>query len=74
MLASAAFSFQIQLGGIRIYKDKKVTFEKLGTDAPPQIPHIEQALQRMTLIAWFWIICFSIFTFLPEVLAFMEYA
>ncbi|MEI6896132.1 MAG: cobalamin biosynthesis protein [Psychromonas sp.] len=73
MLASFALSMQLQLGGIRLYQDHKITFAELGSNDHPDINKIMQSLQRVSLSAWFWLCCFTGYTFFPLLSDFMQY-
>lgn len=73
MLASFALSMQIELGGVRLYQEQKVTYDTLGFIGPPSIDKIEQSLQRLTLSAWFWLICFSGYSFFPLLLELLSH-
>ena len=68
MLSSFALSMQIELGGVRLYQKQKVTYATLGFGGAPNIDKIEQSLQRLSLSAWFWLICISGYTFFPLLL------
>ena len=68
MLSSFALSMQIELGGVRLYQKQKVTYATLGFGGAPTIEKIEQSLQRLSLSAWFWLICISGYTFFPLLL------
>lgn len=72
MLASFALSMRLQLGGVRLYQDKKITYATLGNDSPPEINKITLSLQRISLSAWFWLCCFTGYTFFPLLLDFMH--
>jgi len=65
MLASFALSMQLELGGVRLYQQQKTTYATLGCDGAPNIEQVQQALQRLSLSAWFWLICISSYTFFP---------
>ncbi|MCK5819279.1 MAG: cobalamin biosynthesis protein [Psychromonas sp.] len=68
MLASFALSLQIQIGGIRLYHDKKVNYSILGMNTQPTVAHIGKALQRITLCAWLWLTCFTLYYFFPQIM------
>ena len=68
MLASFALSLRIQIGGIRLYHDKKVNYNALGINKQPTVADIGQSLQRITLSAWLWLICFTGYQFLPQIM------
>lgn len=72
MLASFALSMQLQLGGVRLYKDQKITYATLGSHAAPAIDKITLSLQRISLSAWFWLFCFTGYTFFPLLFEFMS--
>lgn len=72
MLSSFALSMQLELGGIRLYQDQKITYATLGSHAAPEIEKIEQSLQRLSLSAWFWLFCFSGYTFFPLLIELMQ--
>ena len=71
MLSSFALSMQIELGGVRLYQQQKTTYATLGLGGAPSVDKIEQSLQRLSLSAWFWLICISGYTFLPLLLEFI---
>jgi len=73
MLASFALSMQLQLGGVRLYQDKKITYATLGSESSPAVNKINLSLQRISLSAWFWLFCFTAYTFFPLLLEFMSY-
>jgi len=70
LLSSFALSLQIQLGGVRMYESEKVTYSNLGLNRPPRVDVINLAIQRITLTAWFWLICITGYEFLPSILAY----
>ena len=72
MLSSFALSMQFELGGVRLYQDQKITYATLGNTAAPAVEKIELSLQRLSLSAWFWLFCFSAYTFFPLFLEFMQ--
>jgi len=72
MLASFALSMQLQLGGVRLYQDQKITYATLGSHSAPTIDKIALSLQRISLSAWFWLFCFSGYTFFPLLLEFVS--
>jgi len=72
MLASFALSMQLQLGGVRLYQDKKITYATLGSESSPAVNKINLSLQRISLSAWFWMFCFTAYTFFPLLLALMS--
>lgn len=72
MLASFGLSLQIQLGGVRLYKEKKVTYANLGSKKSPNVKDIGKALQRLTLSAWMWLSCFTIYSFFPAFVQFFS--
>ncbi len=72
LLASFALSMQIELGGVRLYQDQKITYATLGNTAAPTSEKIELSIQRLSLSAWFWLFCFSGYTFFPLLLEFMQ--
>ncbi|MCP5077168.1 MAG: adenosylcobinamide-phosphate synthase, partial [Psychromonas sp.] len=55
MLASFALSMQLELGGVRLYQQQKITYATLGNTAAPAVDKIELSLQRLSLSAWFWL-------------------
>jgi len=70
LLSSFALSLQIQLGGVRMYESEKVTYSNLGFNKAPSVDVINLAIQRITLTAWFWLICITGYEFLPSILAY----
>ncbi|PKG38392.1 cobalamin biosynthesis protein [Psychromonas sp. Urea-02u-13] len=72
MLSSFALSMQFELGGVRLYKDQKITYATLGNTSAPEIEQIDLSLQRLSLSAWFWLFCFSGYTFFPLLREFMQ--
>jgi len=72
LLSSFALSLQIQLGGVRMYESDKVIYTNLGQDIPPTVDTIELAIQRISLSAWFWLVCISGYEFLPNILAYFS--
>jgi adenosylcobinamide-phosphate synthase len=72
MLSSFALSMQFELGGVRLYQDHKITYATLGNTSAPAIDKIELSLQRLSLSAWFWLFCFSGYTFFPLLSEFMQ--
>jgi len=72
MLASFALSMQLQLGGVRLYQDKKITYATLGSESSPAVNKINLSLQRISLSAWFWLFCFTGYTFFPLLFEFMS--
>ena len=68
MLSSFALSMQIELGGVRLYQKQKVTYATLGFGGAPNVDKVEQSLRRLSLSAWFWLICISGYTFFPLLL------
>jgi adenosylcobinamide-phosphate synthase len=68
MLSSFALSMQLELGGVRLYQDQKITYATLGCHGAPNIEQIEKSLQRLSLSAWFWLICITSYTFFPLLL------
>lgn len=72
LLASFALSMQLELGGVRLYQDQKITYATLGSTAAPTSDKIELSLQRLSLSAWFWLFCFTGYTFFPLLLEFMQ--
>jgi adenosylcobinamide-phosphate synthase len=73
MLATFAYSMQLQLGGVRLYQDQKITYTSLGNQSAPEIEKIELSLNRVSLSAWFWLFCFSGYTFFPLLVEFMQF-
>jgi len=71
MLSSFALGMKIELGGIRLYQEQKITYSKVGSGNAPNVAKIEQSLQRLSLSAWFWLICISGYTFFPLILQFL---
>ncbi|MCG6202564.1 cobalamin biosynthesis protein [Psychromonas antarctica] len=71
MLSSFALSMQIELGGVRLYQRQKVTYATLGSGRTPDVGKITQSLQRLSLSAWFWLICITGYTFFPLLLEFI---
>lgn len=72
LLSSFALSLKIQLGGVRMYDSEKVTYNNLGYNKPPKVDVISLATQRITLTAWFWLICISGYEFLPRILGYFS--
>jgi adenosylcobinamide-phosphate synthase len=72
MLASFALSMQLQLGGVRLYQNQKITYATLGSNDAPAIDKIALSLQRISLSAWFWLFCFTGYTFFPLLLEFVS--
>lgn len=70
MLASFALGLHIELGGVRLYQQQKVTYATLGSGESPNVEQIERALQRLSLSAWFWLICILGYTFFPLLVEF----
>lgn len=68
LLSSFALSIQTQLGGVRMYETDKITYTKLGLNKGPEMDKILLAVQRLTLSAWFWLICITGYEFLPNIL------
>ncbi|WP_022940037.1 cobalamin biosynthesis protein [Psychromonas hadalis] len=73
MLSSFALSMQLELGGVRLYQNKKITYATLGCHSAPAIDKIELSLQRLSLSAWFWLFCFSGYTFFPLLIELMTF-
>lgn len=73
MLASFALSLQIELGGVRLYQQQKITYATLGCGNAPDSDKIKQSLQRLSLSAWFWLFCISAYTFFPLLLEFISF-
>jgi adenosylcobinamide-phosphate synthase len=73
MLSSFALSMQLELGGVRLYREQKVTYATLGCDGAPSIEQVEQSLQRLSLSAWFWLFCITSYTFFPLLLEFISH-
>ena len=71
MLSSFALGMKIELGGIRLYQEQKITYSTVGIGNAPNVAKIEQSLQRLSLSAWFWLICISGYTFFPLILQFL---
>jgi len=71
MLSSFALGMKIELGGIRLYQEQKITYSTMGIGKAPNVTKIEQSLQRLSLSAWFWLICISGYTFFPLILQFL---
>ena len=65
MLSSFALSMQLELGGVRLYQEQKITYTSLGDKNSPTLEKVEQSLHRISLSAWFWLICISSYTFFP---------
>lgn len=72
MLASFALSMQLQLGGVRLYQNQKITYATLGSHSAPKADKIILSLQRISMSAWFWLFCFTGYTFFPLLLRFMS--
>jgi len=72
LLANFAFSMRIELGGVRLYQDQKTTYATLGNASAPTSDKIELSLQRLSLSAWFWLFCFTGYTFFPLLFDFMQ--
>lgn len=73
LLSSFALSLQTQLGGVRIYDGAKVTYSQLGLEkASNDLEAVTVAKQRISLSAWFWLICISGYEFTPDLLAFLS--
>lgn len=72
MLSSFALSMQFELGGVRLYKEQKITYATLGANGAPEIEKIVLSLQRLSLSAWFWLFCYSGYTFFPLLREFMQ--
>lgn len=72
MLANFALGMQFQLGGVRLYGETKITYAALGNDTAPTVNEINLSLQRITLSAWFWLCCFTGYTFFPMIFEFMS--
>jgi adenosylcobinamide-phosphate synthase len=68
LLSSFALSLKTQLGGVRLYDTEKVTYANLGTNTAPTIDRVTLALQRVSLSAWFWLICITGHEFLPHII------
>ena len=49
-----------------MYESEKVTYSNLGSNKPPKVDVINLAIQRITLTAWFWLICITGYEFLPK--------
>lgn len=73
MLATFAISMQLQLGGVRLYQQQKITYPALGIDSQPTVNKINLSLQRISLSAWFWLFCFSGYTFFPLLVEYMSF-
>tara|TARA_R110001583_G_scaffold67490_3_gene192873 strand:+ start:17943 stop:18911 length:969 start_codon:yes stop_codon:yes gene_type:complete len=73
MLSTFAIGMQLELGGVRLYQNKKMTYPSLGNGNAPNIEKIELSLQRLSLSAWFWLICFTAYTFFPFLNDFMQF-
>lgn len=73
MLSSFALGMHIELGGVRLYQAQKVTYHALGHGRAPDINKIERSLQRISLSAWFWLMCISGYTFFPFLLEFITH-
>lgn len=72
LLSSFALSIQTQLGGVRMYEDDKVTYANLGGNNAPEIDKVSLAIHRLTLSAWFWLICITSYEFLPHILTYFD--
>lgn len=72
LLSSFALSIQSQLGGVRMYESEKVTYVNLGSENAPEIEKVGLSIQRLTLSAWFWIMCITGYEFLPDLLAYFD--
>lgn len=72
MLSSFALSMQLELGGVRLYQEQKITYATLGNTSAPAIDKIVLSLQRVSMSAWFWLFCFSGYTFFPLLREFMQ--
>ncbi|WP_413702080.1 cobalamin biosynthesis protein [Psychromonas sp. KJ10-10] len=73
MLSTFAISMQLELGGVRLYQDQKMTYPPLGNDKAPDVDKIILSLQRLSMSAWFWLICFTAYTFFPLLNEFMQF-
>ena len=72
LLSSFALSLQMQLGGVRMYESTKVTYANLGSDRAPNVEAVLLSIQRITLSAWFWLICISGYEFLPSIVEYFS--
>ena len=72
LLSSFALSIKTQLGGVRIYETDKISFTILGhtntQDNTPDLQTLSLAAQRLSLSAWFWLLCITGYEFLPQLL------
>lgn len=73
MLSTFALSMQLALGGVRLYQDQKMTYPTLGNNNAPDVDKIALSLQRLSMSAWFWLICFTAYTFFPLLNEFMQF-
>lgn len=69
LLSSFAVSMHIQLGGVRIYAEEKITYANLGFNTAPTVEKVYLSLRRISLSAWFWLICITGSEFLPDLLS-----
>lgn len=70
LLSSFAVSMHIQLGGVRIYAEEKTTYAHLGFNTSPSVKKVALSLRRISLSAWFWLICITGYEFLPNILSY----
>jgi len=68
LLSSFGLSTETQLGGVRLYEEQKVTYANIGFDQQPSAQKVSLAIQRISLSAWFWLVCISGYEFLPLIL------
>jgi len=68
LLSSFALSIQTQVGGVRLYGTDKITYARLGLKQQPSVDKILLAVQRLSLSAWFWLICITGYEFLPHII------
>lgn len=73
MLSSFALGMQFQLGGVRMYEQQKVSYASLGNDIAPTTSQVDLSLQRVSLSAWFWLCCYSGYTFMPLMVEFISF-
>lgn len=72
LLSSFALSLHIQLGGVRMYESDKVTYTNLGSSKAPNVEAVGLSIQRITLSAWFWLICITGYEFLPNIVEYFS--
>lgn len=72
LLSSFALSLQIQLGGVRMYGAEKITYADLGFTVAPTPQKVTAAIQRLTLSAWFWLMCITSYHFFPTIQSYFD--